>query len=223
MLRPLPFTVDETLLDEAALNIPDMDFRHAINQPTGNFFYDPWEIKDEYKGTVWEQILNKLPYDKGEARIIKLDNRTAYASHADIDDRWHLNISGVNSFLIDIISKEMFETVRDGIWYEMNAGRLHTAVNFGNRPRYQLVVRKLLFPMEYNGWKKVKITTNIFDLEDARYEFDNQISPLLNKLNKLRSITEFEYNNNEVTFYIEPGYIGELKTIKDDFIVNIDP
>ena len=219
MLRPLPFTVDEMLLADAVMRTPVIDFRHSINQPTGKFFYDPWEIKDEYKGTVWEKLLDTLPYNKGEARIIKLDNRTAYASHADIDDRWHLNISGVNSFLIDIASKEMFETVRDGIWYEMNAGKLHTAVNFGNRPRYQLVVRKLLFPMEHTNWKKVKITTKIPDLEDARYEFDNQVSPLLNKLNKLRAITEFEYKEDQVTFYIAPSYLAEFKLNNDHFVI----
>lgn len=222
MLRELPFTVDEELLNEAESSLPEIDFRLSINQPTGNFFYDPWVIKPEYQNTVWEKILNKLPYDKGEARIIKLDNTVAYASHADIDDRWHLNITGNHSYLIDLDERKMFETVRDGKWYEMNAGKLHTAVNLGNRPRYQLVVRKLLFIMKADNWKHVTIKTTITDLEDARFEFDNQISPLLNKLNKLRSITNFEFNNNEVNFYIEPGYIRELKTIKDDFIVNID-
>jgi len=32
-----------------ALSQIDFVGKHVINQPTGNFFYDPWIIKEEYK------------------------------------------------------------------------------------------------------------------------------------------------------------------------------
>ena len=35
--------------------------KHDLTYPTGDFFYDPWDIKEEFKGTIWEgQNLYKL-------------------------------------------------------------------------------------------------------------------------------------------------------------------
>jgi hypothetical protein len=92
MLHTLPYTVDSTLLNEAQGSVPAVESKLTINQPTGNFFYDPWDIKEEFKGTVWETLLNTLPLDIGEARIIVLGNGTTYMSHTDIDDRYHLSL-----------------------------------------------------------------------------------------------------------------------------------
>ena len=221
MLQSLPYVVKPELLYEAEKLLPNVDFKSTINQPTGRFFYDPWEIKTEYKGTVWEEILNTLPYSIGEARLIRLQPQQCYTSHADIDDRWHLNITGKKSYLIDLDSTEMYETKRDFFWHLMNAGKLHSAVNFGNRDRCQLVVRKLLFDMDASDYKTVEITTNIDSLDTARYEFDNLFSPILNKLNKLRAISDFEYTREKVTFKISPFHMNDLKVESKLFDVNL--
>ena len=120
------------------------DEKIYLNAPTGDFFYDPWKIKDEYKNTYWDDVLQTLDFEIGEARIIKLSVGECYLQHADIDDRYHLNITGDNSILINLENYEIFKIFKDGIWYEMDAGIIHSAVNFGQEDRYQLVVRKLL-------------------------------------------------------------------------------
>lgn len=211
-------------LIEKAKDVVSLDtFRHAINRPTGNFFYDPWEIKDEFKDTVWNDILKTLPYSLGEARIIVLNQTGCYSSHSDIDDRWHLNIQAKRGYLISLDTKQMFDLSSDGIWYDMDAGHIHTAVNFGNRPRVQLVVRKLLTRSNRKDLINIKIITNLSDLEDARYEFDNHISPFLNKINKQNSLDNFKYNNSLVSMSIAPECIETLKNLAgENFGVKID-
>lgn len=222
MLQSLPYFVNPELIQSAKELLPNADFKTSLNQPTGRFFYDPWEIKPEYKDTVWEEILNTLPYNYGEARLIRLQPQQCYTSHSDIDDRFHLNITGKKSYLVDLDNDNMYETKLDFTWHEMNAGKRHSAVNFGNRDRCQLVVRKLLFDMECKDCKTVVITTNIENLDTARYEFDNLFSPVLNKLNKLRAISEFEYSREKVSFKIAPFYIDEIKKVKSNaFFVNL--
>jgi hypothetical protein len=86
------------------VNIPKFDglfqgFKTPLNEPTGNFFYDPWLIKDKYVGTVWEKLLASLPQPHGEARVIIMEPGSSYMAHSDIDNRWHLNIQGDYSYL----------------------------------------------------------------------------------------------------------------------------
>ena len=57
--------------------------KHDLTQQTGDFFYDPWELKQEYKDTVWEEIWCSLPGDTGQARIIVLESPSCYTQHAD--------------------------------------------------------------------------------------------------------------------------------------------
>lgn len=202
MLSKLDYTVSLELLKKASNSIPHSNNGVTINQPTGNFFYGPWIIKEEFKNTVWEQLLQSLPGNCGEARIITLKHGTCYHSHADIDDRYHLNIAGQYSFLINLDKKEMFETTADGIWYEMNAGVHHVAANFGNCDRTQLVVRQLL-PM-HTLLDPVRFTIeNNTEIEDSRYIFDDVISPQLNMLVKQKYISNVSTTDGSITFDIE--------------------
>lgn len=129
MLTKLDYTVSLDLLQDAAQSLPLADSKSTINGPTGRFFYDPWMIKPEYKNTIWEKILSSLPFNVGEARLITLLPGQCYQSHSDIDDRYHLNIVGSDSFLIDLDNKELDEIVQDGHWYEMDASPRHSAAN----------------------------------------------------------------------------------------------
>ncbi len=213
MFKKTEYFIDIELISSALNNLPDCDFKIPLNEPTGRFFYDPWKIKDIYTNTVWEKILNSLPFSIGEARIILLKQGQCYGSHADIDNRYHLNLCGNNSFLIDLENKIMHNFVNDGYWYYMNAGNLHTATNFGNRERYQLVVRELLKDIKLINPFFVQIKSSIEDMEETRFIFDNIISPWLNKKNQQQQICNFSSDGKNVKFYIESECLEDLKSI----------
>jgi len=213
MLTQTNYKVDTTTFQTACKLLPKNGMKTTINQPTGDFFYDAWVLKDEYKNTVWEKLYNSLPTTKGEARIIILDPNQCYQIHADIDDRYHLNILGENSFLIDLVCNIMYPLTADGIWYNMDAGCLHTASNFGRCARVQLVVRQLLKQNKLNDPVDVALSTTIADSNDARFLFDNTLSPWFNKANKLGYINSFSYSPIGVKFNIEKHKLDLLKRI----------
>jgi hypothetical protein len=212
MLSKTTQTVELSLVKEAVDIASKDEFKIAINQPTGDFFYDPWVIKPELKNTVWEKILNSLPNDHGEARIIILKPGTAYSCHADADDRWHLNLQSDQGYLIDLDSLKMYPLISDGIWYHMDAGKLHTAANFGATDRIQIVIRQLLRRNQLINPVHIKITIKSSAV-DFRYQFDSTISPWLNRANKQGTINSFKFVNNEVSFNVENQLVDELTQI----------
>jgi hypothetical protein len=212
MLTRTEHQITQLMMDRMIDSLPDIDHRLTLNRPTGDFFYDAWEINPEFKNTVWEEILSTLP-EHGEARIIKLKEGQCYTIHADIDDRWHLNIAGGNSYLVDLMSKTMYPTINHTSWFLMNAGILHSAVNFGNEDRYQLVVRKLL---EKNIISE-GITVTISDANIHRYYFDQIYSPWLNYANKEGIISDFKFDGNTVSFVVDKGYQGQIDLLETSF------
>ena len=213
MLANTNYTVDPKLFQEACYSLPKSGMKTTINEPTGDFFYDPWIIKNEYKGTVWETLYDSLPVTKGEARIIILDPNQCYQIHADIDDRYHLNILGEECYLIDLIREQMHKLEQDGIWYNMDASFLHTATNFGRRARVQLVVRHLLKKNTLTEPIAVALSTSISNPDDARFVFDNTLSPWFNEANKLGFINNFSLSSIGVKFNIEKSKLDSLKHI----------
>lgn len=190
------------------------EVKTSLNQPTGNFFYDPWEIKPEYKGTVWETLLNSLPEVHGEARVIVMQPGTTYMAHADIDDRWHLNLQGNDSYLIDLENLDMHLLETTGYWYCMDAGRIHTASNYGSIPRVQLVVRKLLTNSTNKGLTQV-IIKPASKQYDYRFKFDNIVSPWLNRTNKNNKLADFSFNGEIVKFKVAVTELSSLNLTKD--------
>lgn len=214
MIKPTDYIVSNSLLERCIAELPFVDFKLTINQPTGKFFYDPWEIKPEYKNTVWEKVLNCIPYSKGEARIIKLDSGTCYTSHADIDDRWHLSLTGNKCYMIDLDANVMHPISADGVWYDMNAGNHHSAATFGEVDRYQIVVRQLLTNGNLKNPKKVLITPTT--QHKARYNFDERFSPWLNRANKKSILRNFTIEDLDLTiasFETEHIVANELSMI----------
>jgi hypothetical protein len=190
-----------------------------LNQPTGDFFYDPWVIKEEYKNTVWEELLSSLPYAAGEARVIRLLPGESYMAHADIDDRWHLNLTGDYCYLIDLNENTMYQLVKDGHWYSMDAGKIHVASNFGSIYRYQLVVRMPLLATKEKKLTSVSIEP-ASEQKDYRYKFDNIISPYLNKINKEFKMKDFKFQGQVVSFKLATSELKNLKSlINNDFKV----
>ena len=220
MLTKTTYTVSQELINKALSELPQIDFRHTINQPTGDFFYDPWTVKEEFKNTVWEELIKELP-NIGEARIIDLGYGKCYQAHADIDDRYHLTLHTDNSYLIDLDNDEMHKLKSDGVWHDMNAGKLHSAVNFGYKNRIELVVRKLLKKNKLNDPIKVNMKYIGSDKDTARFKFDNLFSPWLNYANKQGIISDFSFQHNDVNFKIEKSKLQELKNIStEEFKIN---
>jgi Aspartyl/Asparaginyl beta-hydroxylase len=210
MLTKTGITIDLKLLTDAVNAIPSEKLRLSINEPTGDFFYDPWIIKEEFKETVWERIINSLEFPIGEARIIILKEGTCYQSHADIDDRYHLNISGNDSYLINLEEKQMYPFEADGMWYLMDAGKKHTAANFGRGDRVQLVVRQLLTKINNDDLISVEVQATG---DHIRQKFDNTISPWLNKTNKIKMISDFAITSTGVRFKTYQSILPLLESI----------
>ena len=211
MLKKLHYTVPKDLLQEAEALIPQAENRYVINEPTGRFFYDPWKLTPEYQNTVWEKIMSTLPVPVGEARIMVLKPGTAYSSHADTDDRYHLNINGEACYLIDLDNNQMHKLEPDGIWYEMDAGRLHTASKFGRYYRVQLVIRKLLNDVILKDPVSIELSSTGYSKEDARFLFDNTLNNWLNLANKKQVISDFKFSSNKVSFKLERSKVQELQ------------
>lgn len=190
------------------------NFKTSLNFPTGNFFYDPWKIKPEFKGTIWESLLKSLPEDQGEARVIVMQPGTTYMAHADIDNRWHYNIQGEESYLIDLENTKMHLLEQDGYWYYMDAGRMHVASNYGSIPRIQLVVRELLIESNKKNFVSVTIKpkTQIFNY---RYKFDRYISTWLNKTDKLGLLKDFKFKDEIVYFKTSRDILSKLNSTSD--------
>ena len=153
--------------------------RVTLNEPTGDFFYDPWVLKEEYKNHACLTALNDMPL-AGEMRVMTLAPGKTYCAHADIDDRYHINVAGENSYLIDLIANKMHKTHTDSTLWLMDAGRIHSAANFGSTNRVQLVIRKLLVNSVGVDTVKVCLAIQAPALHNARYQFDNYWSPKLN-------------------------------------------
>lgn len=213
MLKKMQYTISTDILTKAASCLPDIDFKISINKPTNRFFYDAWVLRDEFFGTIWEEIYNSIPLIKGEARIIKLDTTQSYTCHGDVDDRYHLSIvSNAKSYLVDLENDILYKTVTDGFWYNMDAGILHSAVNFNDQPRYQLVIRQLLNENILVDPVKVKLVPNC-DRYDHRFIFDQFVSPWLNRANKLGIINEFISTQLDCSFSVERAHISNLELI----------
>lgn len=204
---------DLNLIKDCIGTLKEIETPLVLNEPTGDFFTDPWLLKKEFKNSVWEKIYFTLKEQVGQARIISLDPATCYHCHSDIDDRYHLNLVGEESYLVDLTDRSMYKIENDGQWYSMDASRIHSAVNFGRYTRYQLVVRKLLLKNHLEDPLSIKIISSEQSLDDARFIFDNTISPWLNISYKKNMITNFRYEKSFVCLDIEKSYLHTLHKI----------
>ena len=201
------------LIEQALKEHPVTGEATVLNEPTGDFFYDNWKIKDLYRDTIWEQVLDSMPMSIGQARIIKLKPGESYMAHADIDNRWHLNLTGEQAYLIDLDNKVMHECTKDNRWAYMDASRIHAATNYGSIPRLQLVVRETLFksrqPVDF-----VAISIEpAYEQHDFRYKFDKIFSPFLNRANQKYKLADFAHTTFSLTFKLERELLEEFKQL----------
>lgn len=183
-----------------------------INEPTGDFFYDPWQLKNEFKKEPIVNLFNQLG-PVGQARIIVIKPGYNYPAHADIDDRYHVTLQGEHSYLIDLDNFKMYPTLVDDCCYLMDTARVHTAANFGYMDRIQLVIRKLLHNVQLKDPVNVKLKL-IDPPYNWRYLFDQTVSVWLNLTNKKNLIKNFkQISEYEINFVLEKICVNELETI----------
>jgi len=210
----------EGLIEQALKEHPVTGEGTVLNEPTGDFFYDRWEIKDLYKDTIWQQVLDTMPMSIGQARIIKLAPGESYMAHADIDNRWHLNLTGEQAYLIDLDNKVMHECVRDNRWAYMDTSRIHAATNYGSIPRLQLVVRE---PLRRSRQPVDLINVSMeaaYEQHDFRYKFDKVFSPFLNCANQKYKLADFAHTTFSLKFKLERELLDEFeKLITPEFKV----
>ena len=213
MITKLLWQCPKGLIEQALKECPIPDGASVLNEPTGDFFYDGWKIKDLYKDTLWKEVLDTLPYTIGQARVLMLEPGESYMAHADIDNRWHLNLTGEQAFLIDLENKIMHECVRDNHWAYMDAGRIHAATNYGSIPRLQLVVRE---PLQRNSQPVDLISISMepaYEQYDFRYKFDKIFSPFLNRANHSHKLSDFAHTVSTVSFKLESELLNEFKQL----------
>jgi len=183
--------------------------KNTLNNPGGNFFYDPWTIMPAYKNSPLEDFLDQLG-PIGEARVNVLKPSESYCAHADIDDRYHLTLQAEQSYLIDLRDQEMYKLEVDNKVFLMDTSRIHTASNFGFKNRIQLVVRKLLNKVTL--FSPVYVTLEATEAPyNLRYLFDHSFSILLNTLNKEKLITDFKHDGRVCSFAIEESAMDRLQ------------
>jgi hypothetical protein len=203
----------EGLIDQALKEHPVSGEDTVLNEPTGDFFYDRWELKESYKDTIWQQVLDTMPMSIGQARIIKLAPGESYMAHADIDNRWHLNLTGEQAYLIDLDNKVMHKCTRDNRWAYMDASRIHAATNYGSIPRLQLVVRE---PLKRSRQPVDLVSIGMepaYEQHDFRYKFDKQFSPFLNCANQKYKLSDFAHTTFCLTFKLERELFDEFKQL----------
>jgi hypothetical protein len=203
----------EGLIEQALKEHPVSGEGTVLNEPTGDFFYDTWIIKDLYKDTIWQQVLDTMPMSIGQARIIKLAPGESYMAHADIDNRWHLNLTGDQSYLIDLDNKVMHSCVRDNRWAYMDASRIHAATNYGSIPRLQLVVRE---PLRRSRQPVDLVSISMeaaYEQHDFRYKFDKNFSPFLNRANQKYKLADFSHTTFSLTFKLERELLEEFNQL----------
>jgi hypothetical protein len=202
-------------------SLPILDLpKTKLNNPTGDFFYDAWQLKDEFKKPAIVDLFTQLG-SVGEARIIVLEPGESYCAHADIDDRYHLTLQGEHSYLYDLKNLKMYPTEADNTVYLMDAGRIHSAANLGYKSRIQLVVRKLLNKVELKDPCSVKIIVNDPPY-NLRYLFDHSFSIVLNRLNKQGCMNKFKkISETEISFEIERTHLPQVNKLVDTCGFNI--
>jgi hypothetical protein len=208
MLEKLDTKTDSKKLYQLLKHLPEG--KNVLNKPTGDFFYDPWEVLPEYKDTVLDELLQQLP-DHGEARLIVMKPGESYSAHADIDDRYHVTLDAEHSYLHDIENEVMFPTQADDSVYLMNTGLLHSASNYGYKNRYQLVIRKRLKNNSMMKDPRQVLMTVKNPVYNMRYLFDSSFSRLLNRFVKEGKVNNFaRINETTVKYLCENDSINEI-------------
>ena len=169
-----------------------------IMEPTGNFFYDPWQLKESFRTPELIALFDQLP-PVGQTKIVSIPPGQTYLAHSDVEDRYHITLQSNKSYLIDLEHKKMYQTQVDNCCYLMSTDRIHSAANFGYENRIQLVIRTLLKRNTLIDPCHVSIKAKHIDQPyNQRQLFDRHILTWLNKANKRGIIKNFDPKGEDV-------------------------
>jgi hypothetical protein len=179
MLTKLPQKFHIQPVIEQVNALGDFGKRLELNTPTGEFFNDPWQIKEEFLNTPLGNVLSSLG-NIGQARLLCLHSAESYTAHCDPDDRIHLAvITNPYAFLVDISDNHLYHVPADGNLWHMDTGKVHVAANWGPRTRVHLNVRVLLpkYTSDRKGLR-IKILDGDYDWKQLAY------TPIMRTINQ---------------------------------------
>ena len=184
-----------------------------VNQPTGNFFYDPWQLKPQYTGTVLHTLLDQLG-NVGQAKIVSIPPGQCYLAHSDVEDRYHVTLQSEHSYVMDISNQKTHPCRVDDCVYHMNTAQLHSVMNAGYVPRIQLVVRQLLTRHQLVDPVHILIEATQAH-HNLRQQWDQSILVWCNLANKQGIMTNFDPMDSEarVQFDMESSHLDSLKEV----------
>jgi len=100
-------------------------------------------INPEFRGTAIEALLNKLPFEFGRTRIMRMPKKSCLSIHWDTSLRYHYAVvTNPACYLICVDDNlgHFHHVPADGFLYEMDARRTHTAINASREERIHLVI-----------------------------------------------------------------------------------
>ena len=188
-------------------------FKLDLNQPTGNFYYDPWQLKPEYEHTAVAQLLHQLA-PVGQVKIVSIPPGQCYLAHSDVEDRYHVTLQSEHSYVLDITHQQVYECRVDDRVYHTNTAQLHTVMNAGYVPRIQLVIRELLTRHQLVNPVRIHIQATQAP-HNLRQQWDNHILVWCNLAHKQGIITDFDPMNSEaqVQFHMESDHLDSLRAV----------
>jgi hypothetical protein len=200
---------DLFLLDPSN-NIP------CSNDSKGDRYYREMELFDKYKGTVVERYVKSLNRKLSKVCVIIQEPGDTYPIHADIDDRFHLNLQSDNAYFIDFKTNISIPIETDRKVYLMNTGGLHSAVNFGLKRRLQIGAT---ISLEYHNLKSPMSVNIHYNGKNKNYDYfyNFYVMPWLNLANKNKLINNYVKPKDSNLFVdIEEEQLESLKNAAGD-------
>lgn len=96
-------------------------------------------VLNQFKDTIFEEIYNdNLPMGLMQIRV--LNPECSYVAHKDLDTRCHIAIqTNPYSIITNFEDYRSYHIPADGHVYELNARKIHSAINSSNTPRFHLL------------------------------------------------------------------------------------
>jgi len=98
-------------------------------------------INEPFRGTIFEEILQSLPFRFGRTRLMCVPPQRCYPVHQDETIRYHLAVSShPYAYIAYPLANKIYNIPEDGYLYQMDPREPHTAINCGPIRRFHLVV-----------------------------------------------------------------------------------
>jgi hypothetical protein len=100
-------------------------------------------VNAEFRDSAVEELLRALPFRFGRSRLMRMRPKACLSIHADPSRRYHYAITtNPSCYILDIAkgAGRFHHIPADGRLYQMDAHRMHTAMNAGREERVHLVI-----------------------------------------------------------------------------------